>query len=106
MATLESEKRMERRRNQRWWEQLNRTPEVIALRREIAGRQRHRARHPYAGQPGLISMHCVYMGIRFGGRARKAHRCSKRLDTRLCWNWRAPGTDRCVRHRRQTEGQP
>jgi hypothetical protein len=100
MATIESQKRSERRRNQKWWERLNRTPEVIALRREIARRQRYRAKHPYAGQPGLIYMRCVYMGSRFGGRARKARRCTKRLGTRLCWNWRVLGTDRCYRHRR------
>jgi hypothetical protein len=105
MATIESQKRMERRRVQRWWEELNRTPEVIALRREMARRQRYLARHPYAGQPTLAYMHCAYMGIRFGGRARKARRCTKRLGSRLCWNWRAPGTDRCVRHGRKTEEQ-
>ena len=105
MATVESLKRMERRRRQRGREEWNRTPEVIALRREMDRCQRYRARHRYAGQPTLAYMHCCYMGIRFGGRARKARRCTKRLGTRLCWNWRAPGTDRCVRHRRQTEEQ-
>lgn len=101
MATLESEKRMERRRNQKWWEELNRQPEVIALRREMARRQRYLRRHPYAGQPTLAYMHCVYMGIRLGGRARKARRCTKRLGTKLCWNWRVGGTDRCHRHGRR-----
>jgi hypothetical protein len=100
MATRESEKRMERRRNQKWWEELNRQPEVIALRREMARRQRYLRRHPYAGQPTLAYMHCVYMGIRLGGRARKARRCTKRLGTKLCWNWRVGGTDRCHRHER------
>src|SRR5215211_2124386 len=102
MATIESQKRSERQRNQKWWERLNRTPEVIALQREIARRQRYGAKHPYAGQPGLIYMRCVYMGIRLGGRARKARRCRKRLGIRYCWNWRVAGTDRCSRHRRQT----
>ena len=37
MATLESQKRSERRRNQKSWERLNRDPEVIALRREMPG---------------------------------------------------------------------
>jgi hypothetical protein len=100
MATLESQKRSERRRRQRWQRWLNTDPEVIALRCEMARCQRYLARHPYAGQPTLAYMHCVYMGIRFGGRARKARRCTKRLGSRLCWNWRAPGIDRCVRHRR------
>ena len=31
MATWESEKRMERRRTQRYWEQFNADPEIIAL---------------------------------------------------------------------------
>ena len=101
MATLESEKRMERRRNQKWWEELNRQPEVIALRREMARRQRYLRRHPYAGQPTLAYMHCVYMGIRLGGRARKARRCTKRLGTKLCWNWGVGGTHRCHRHGRR-----
>ena len=59
MATLESEKRMERRRRQRGWEEWNRQPEVITLRREIDRRQRYQAKHPYAGQPGLSLLHCV-----------------------------------------------
>jgi hypothetical protein len=102
MATLESQKRMERRRHQRWWEAFNRDPEIIALRRYIAARQRYQQRHPFSGRPwGLLYMHCAYMGIRFGGRARKARRCTKRLGTRFCHNWRAPGTDRCIRHRRE-----
>jgi hypothetical protein len=100
MATEESEKRMERRRRQRWREELNRQPEVIALRREIARRQRYRAKHPYAGQPGLIFMRCVYFGKKLGGRARGGRRCTKRLQTRVCHNWRAPGTDRCHMHMR------
>jgi hypothetical protein len=100
MATLESQKRMERRRNQKSWERLLADPEIQALRREIVRRQKYRAKHPYAGQPTLAYMHCVYMGIRLGGRARKARRCTKRLGTRLCRNWRVLGTDRCYRHRR------
>jgi hypothetical protein len=104
MATLEFEKRMERRRRQRWWEELNRQPEVMVLRREIARRARYQRRHPFSGQSasirGLLYMHCVYMGIRFGGRARKARRCTKQLGSRLCWNWRVSGTDRCYRHGR------
>jgi hypothetical protein len=102
MATEESEKRMERRRHQRWWERLNRDPEIIAIRRELARRQRYRQRHPFSGQHpgvrGLLWLHCVHAGIRLGGRPPKARRCSKRLGSRLCWNWRVPGADRCYRH--------
>ena len=75
--------------------------ETTALRREIARCQRYRAKHPYAGQLGLIYLRCVYMGKWLGGRARKARRCTKRLGSRLCWNWRVWGTDRCYRHRRE-----
>ena len=102
MATLESEKRSERRRHQKFWERENRDPEVIALRRQIDRCQRYLAKHPYAGQPVLLFMHCCYMGIRFGGRARKGRRCTKRLSSRICRNWRVPGTDRCWRHARAT----
>jgi hypothetical protein len=105
VATIESEKRMERRRRQRWWEQLNRDPEVIALRRAIAARQKYRQRHPFSGQHpglhGLLWLHCVNAGIRLGGQPPRARRCTKRLKGRYCWNWRAPGTDRCSRHGRQ-----
>jgi hypothetical protein len=105
VATIESEKRMERRRRQRWWEQLNRDPEVIALRREIARRQRYQQRHPFSGQHpglrGLLWLHCVYAGIRLGGRPPLARRCTKRLGSRFCWGWRASDSDRCYRHRRR-----
>jgi hypothetical protein len=104
MATEESQKRMERRRLQRWRERLNRDPEVVALRRAIAARQRYRKKHPFSGQHpslrGLLWLHCVHAGIRLGGRPARARRCTKRLKGRYCWNWRAPGTDRCYRHRR------
>ena len=91
MATWESEKRMERRRTQRDWEQFNADPEIIALRRYIAVRQRYQARHPYSGLPSLVRMICMASGIREGGRPPKARRCTKRLRSRFCWNWRAPG---------------
>jgi hypothetical protein len=42
MATVESLKRMERRRRQRGREEWNRTPEVIALRREMDRCQRYK----------------------------------------------------------------
>jgi hypothetical protein len=104
MATLESQKRSERRRRQRRWEQFNREPEVIVLRREMARRQRYRQRHPYSGEHpglrGLLYLHCVYAGIRLGGRPPRARRCTKRLGSRLCWGWREADSDRCYRHRR------
>jgi hypothetical protein len=102
MATEESEKRMERRRFQKWREQWYAQPEVQVLRRAIAARQKYRQRHPFSGQHpglrGLLWLHCVNAGIRLGGRPANARRCTKRLGTRYCWNWRAPGTDRCYRH--------
>jgi hypothetical protein len=104
VATTESKKRMERRRRQRWREQFNREPEVIALCREIARRQKYRQRHPFSGQHpglrGLLYLHCVYAGIRLGGRPPRARRCTKRLGSRLCWGWREAGLDRCMKHRR------
>ena len=35
-----------------------------------------------------------------GGRPPKERRCTKRIGSRLCWNWREEGCDRCWRHRR------
>jgi hypothetical protein len=102
MATVESQKRMERRRLQRWREAWNCQPEIIALRRTIAARQRYQQRHPFSGgHPGLLRMHCIVAGIQQGGRPPRARRCRKRLGSRFCWNWRMPGTDRCPRHGRQ-----
>jgi hypothetical protein len=111
MATIESQKRMERRRRQRWWERLNADPEIQALRRQItrefAARRRYQQRHPFSGRhPGLLWMHCIAAGIQQGGRPPKTRRCTKRLGTRLCWNWRAPETDRCYRHSCQAEEEP
>jgi hypothetical protein len=101
MATEESQKRTERRRLQRWREAWNRQPEIIAFRRAIAARQRYQQRHPFSGRhPGLLLIHCITAGIQQGGRPPKARRCSKRLESRFCWNWRASGTDRCYRHSR------
>jgi hypothetical protein len=104
MATEESQKRTERRRHQRWWERLNRDPEIIAIRREVARRQQYRQRHPFSGQHpgvrGLLWLHCVNAGIRLGGRPPRAQRCTKRLGQRFCWNWCMPATDRCYRHGR------
>jgi len=37
-------------------------------------------------------------GRELGGRPPQARRCTKRLGTRLCWNWRVNGTTRCHRH--------
>lgn len=109
MATEESQQRMERRRHQRWWERLNREPEVIALRRYIASREKYRQRHPFSGERpgvrGLLYMHCVTAGIEQGGRPPRARRCTKRLHSRRCWNWRESGRDRCSRHRRAQGGR-
>jgi hypothetical protein len=102
MATYESQKRMERRRHQRWREAFNRDPEVIALRRYVAARQRYERRHPFSGRlRPLLRLHCMAAGILKGGRPSAARRCTKRLGSRFCWNWRAPGTDRCSRHGRE-----
>jgi hypothetical protein len=102
MATVESRQRMERRRRQQWLERWRADPEVVALRRQIEAQRRYRQRHPFSGRhPGLLRMHCIVAGIQQGGRPPKVRRCSKRLESRLCWNWRAPGSDRCSRHGRR-----
>jgi hypothetical protein len=101
MATIESQKCMERRRHQRYREWFNAQPEVQAFRRQINARQRYRRRHPFSGQhPGLLRMHCIVAGIQLGGRPPKARRCTKRLGSRFCWNWRAAESNRCYRHDR------
>jgi hypothetical protein len=102
MATPETEKRMERRRHQRWREQRRADPAIQDLRRQIEARWRYQKRHPFSGRhPGLLLMHCIVAGIQQGGRPPMARRCTKRLGTRYCWNWRERASDRCYRHGRQ-----
>jgi len=60
-------------------------------------RNRKRRRHLYASFAWMASF---VAGHKLGGRPPKARRCTKRLGTRLCWNWRADGTDRCRLHQR------
>lgn len=43
---------------------------------------------------------CGHVGRKLGGRPPKYRRCTKRLGTRFCWNWRVDGTDRCRLHPR------
>jgi hypothetical protein len=100
MATWASQKRMERRRRQRYWQRFNADPEIQAIRRSVGARLRYEARHPWIRFPALMRMHCIGIGILQGGRPPKARRCTKRLGSRRCWNWRTPGTDRCYRHGR------
>jgi hypothetical protein len=60
MATLESEKRMERRRNQLWWARLNDDAEIQEIRRRFAAKCRYRQRHPFSGAPlELLWMHSL-----------------------------------------------
>lgn len=56
----------------------------------------------YTGFPNLsddwIQMACAMAGRELGGRPSRERRCTKRLGTRYCWNWRVGGTDRCHLH--------
>lgn len=100
MATWASQQRMERRRQQRARERRHADPQMIALGRYLDARARYMARHPWARHPALLRMWCMASGIRFGGRPPKVRRCTKRLGSRFCWNWRLPDTDRCALHAR------
>lgn len=40
-------------------------------------------------------------GALLGGKARGKRRCTKRLNTRQCGNWRVRGTTRCHRHQKR-----
>jgi hypothetical protein len=100
MATEESEKRMARRFFQRFMAPLEASP---AFQQAVRARARRRRRHPYCGHtPGYVQALCQQWGRELGGRPPKARRCTKRLGTRYCWNWRVKGTARC--HRHQQEG--
>ena len=96
MATSESRQRMERRRRQQALAALRARPDVQAL---LHDQHRRLRRHPYRFvHPGLLWLYCYQWGRELGGRPPKARRCTKRLGTRLCWNWRVNGTTRCHRH--------
>ena len=58
--------------------------------------------HPtlMGGDRGPLQWLCGIAGRRHGGRPPPEQRCTKRLGTRFCWNWRSEGTDRCWRHPR------
>lgn len=66
-------------------------------------RRRPRRRWPHLARPEderLRSLLCAWIGRERGGRPPRERRCTKRLGSRLCWNWRIPGADRCWRHPR------
>jgi hypothetical protein len=100
MATRDSEQRRTRRFHQRFRETVEASPGFQAA---VRARLRHRRRHPYAAAPSrYLRALCVQWGRELGGRPyTKAYRCTKRLGTRLCWNWRVEGTTRCYRHQQE-----
>lgn len=96
MATWESEQRMARRRVQRALAELRADPQIQAWRR---ARLRKRKRRKLPGWSAeAIRTHCALYGLLRGGRARGQRRCTKRLGSRLCGNWRVKGTTRCHLH--------
>ncbi len=98
MATYESRQRMARRRAHRSFEAWKARPDVQAM---LHDQHRRLRRHPYRFvHPGLLWLYCYQWGRELGGRPPKARRCTKRLGTRYCWNWRVKGTTRCHRHPR------
>lgn len=98
MATYESRQRMARRRGQQALAALRARPDVQAMLRDQRRRLR---RHPYRFvHPGCLLLYYYQWGRELGGRPPKARRCTKRLGTRSCWNWRVKGTTRCHRHQR------
>jgi hypothetical protein len=100
MMTAVSQKRSERRRRQRARERWQASPDCQTLRRAIR-RQRRRQQYPPVLWPFVYLVLCPHWGRTLGGRPRKARRCTKRLGTRYCWNWRVGGTTRCHRHQHE-----
>lgn len=86
MAKPESRERAARRRTARALRDLRARPELVELRRQHERRRRE--------------LLCALQGAELGGRPPAELRCTKRLGTRLCWGWRAPGSDRCRLHPR------
>lgn len=90
--------RTERRQAQRRWEGFYAGPEAQAVLREI---RRKRERRRWPGAPLLlVDFLCGKEGREKGGRPPAERRCTKRLGSRLCWNWRTADGDRCHLHPR------
>jgi hypothetical protein len=68
---------------------------LIAERMELVSETRQRELRAWE-----IREYCVWAGRVLGGRPAEERRCTKRLGTRRCWNWRVKGTDRCHLHQR------
>jgi hypothetical protein len=91
--------RTKRRRQQRLRAEL--AAEMASLEQGPLGRRLRRRRMPWANASELW-FRCWLAGGLEGGRPKDvSHRCTKRLGSRLCWNWRAAGSDRCWRHQRR-----
>jgi len=111
-ASMVSERTL-RRRVQRFRERA-----LEPLSEELGARNRERRRkakrrrwpdlHPenFGGDRGPLEWWCGWVGAVEGGAGRppKERRCSKRLGTRLCRNWRRGDSDRCWRHQRPEGG--
>jgi hypothetical protein len=70
-----------------------------AFQQQMRALRRCLRRHPYThAAPGYLWQVYADWGRLLGGRPRTVDRCTKRLGTRLCWNWRVEGTTRCWRH--------
>ncbi len=95
--------RTRRRHVQRFGEQIK--AEVAALHRTPEWRRwwrnRRRRRWPRLSLEA-VRVFCMLDGYDKGGRPPRARRCTKRLGSRFCWNWREPETDRCWRHARRS----
>jgi hypothetical protein len=89
--------RTQRRRQQRLRAEL--TAELESLERGALGRRLRRRRMPWANVRELQGW-CWLTGTLGGRPKRTGYRCTKRLGSRFCWNWRAVGSDRCWRHKR------
>jgi hypothetical protein len=78
-------------------------PDVQAILREIRRKQKRRKwpglRLHTEGDWWWLGFLCGMKGRELGGRPPADRRCTKRLGSRLCWNWREGKTDRCLLHR-------
>jgi hypothetical protein len=80
---------------------LQQTLAVFRQSPEYRAMIRRRKRRRFPNEPRwLINRWCARVGRERGGRSPDARRCTKRLGTRVCWNWRTRAADRCYRHPR------
>jgi hypothetical protein len=97
---LRSRGGLSERTERRWGALLSLRMLASPALQEMLRARRHKLRR--RKWPIGVGRHVVApdLGRELGGRPPPERRCTKRLGSKLCWNWRDVGLDRCRRHPR------